>query len=342
MIPIASHAKGPGPQMQRTAVVNQKRGVGKTTTTISIGRALARPDQPGRRDHQHRRRGHRHHARQRGHGAAQQRSRRRRSRAGDPAVQSAGCRHRRLRRHPHRLPPESEPADRQRPRRRAPSPDHHRPELYSGRGVGKLLDTIDSVRERLNPLLTVAGVLINKHDKNERIHVRRAIEIREQLTAGDPPVLVMPTMVPRWTTVMRTTDANADVADFNHPAARKLLGFYQTIARVLDPSVPAPDMHAALEEVSLVTSYTPCAMPPRCRPWPARTPSRLHSTNSRSNAPRSSCTRHPRPPSSSSSSPPTRPTTRQETSWCASPQGNRRRPSRRHVSIRLSRGHPRW
>ena len=44
---------------------------------------------------------------------------------------------------------------------------------------------------------------------------------------------------------MRTTDANADVADFNHPAARKLLGFYQSIARVLDPSVPAP-----LEEVA--------------------------------------------------------------------------------------------
>ncbi len=119
------------------------------------------------------------------------------------------------------------------------------PELYSGRGVGKLLDTIDSVREQLNPLLSVAGVLINKYDKSEEIHVRRAIEIREQLTAGDPPVLVMPTVVPRWTTVMRTTDANADVADFNHPAARKLLGFYQDIARVLDPSVPAP-----LEEVS--------------------------------------------------------------------------------------------
>jgi chromosome partitioning protein len=119
------------------------------------------------------------------------------------------------------------------------------PELYSGRGVGKLLDTIDSVREQLNPLLSVAGVLINKYDRGEEIHVRRAIEIREQLTASDPPVTVMPTVVPRWTTVMRTTDANADVADFNHPAARKLLGFYQSIARVLDPSVPAP-----FEEVS--------------------------------------------------------------------------------------------
>lgn len=119
------------------------------------------------------------------------------------------------------------------------------PELYSGRGVGKLLDTIDSVREQLNPLLSVAGVLINKYDKSEEIHVRRAIEIREQLAAGDPPVLVTPTVVPRWTTVMRTTDANADLVDFNHPAARKLLGFYQSIARVLDPSVGA-----ALEEVS--------------------------------------------------------------------------------------------
>ena len=50
----------------------------------------------------------------------------------------------------------------------------------------------------------------------------------------------MPTIVPRWTTVMRTTDAGADVADFGHPAARKLLGFYAEIARtLLDPSVPA-------------------------------------------------------------------------------------------------------
>jgi chromosome partitioning protein len=115
------------------------------------------------------------------------------------------------------------------------------PELYSGRGVGKLLDTIDSVRDQLNPLITVAGVLINKYDKTEEIHVRRAIEIREQLTAGDPPVIVMPTVVPRWTTVMRTTDAGADVADFNHPAARRLLSFYQQIARALDPSVPEPE-----------------------------------------------------------------------------------------------------
>lgn len=112
------------------------------------------------------------------------------------------------------------------------------PELYSGRGVGKLLDTIDNVRDHLNPLLRVAGVLINKYDASIDIHVRRAIEIREQLTAGDPPVNVMPTVVPRWTTVMRTTDAGADVADFNHPAARKLLGFYAEIARSLDPSVP--------------------------------------------------------------------------------------------------------
>lgn len=96
------------------------------------------------------------------------------------------------------------------------------------------------MREKLNPLLRVAGVLINKYDKNEEIHVRRAVEIREQLTGGDPPVTVMPTVVPRWTTVMRTTDAGADVADFNHPAARRLLGFYQSIARVLDPSVPEP------------------------------------------------------------------------------------------------------
>jgi len=111
------------------------------------------------------------------------------------------------------------------------------PERYSGRGVGKLLDTIEGVREHLNPLLRVAGVLINKYDAREEIHVRRAIEIREQLTSGEPPITVMPTVVPRWTTVMRTTDASADIADSSHPAARKVLGFYQDIARALDPSI---------------------------------------------------------------------------------------------------------
>ncbi len=118
------------------------------------------------------------------------------------------------------------------------------PELYSGRGVGKLLDTIDGVREHLNPLLRVAGVLINKYDAREEIHVRRAVEIREQLTAGDPPITVMPTVVPRWTTVMRTTDAGADIADSNHPAARKLLGFYLDIAKALDPDMPPLDAEA--------------------------------------------------------------------------------------------------
>jgi chromosome partitioning protein len=123
------------------------------------------------------------------------------------------------------------------------------PELYSGRGVGKLLNTIDSIRDQLNPLLSVAGVLINKYDKGEEIHVRRAAEIREQLTAGDPPILVMPTVVPRWTTVMRTADAGAGVADFTHPAARRLLNWYQTIARALDPNVPEPGgLHRAPDE----------------------------------------------------------------------------------------------
>lgn len=109
------------------------------------------------------------------------------------------------------------------------------PELYSGRGVGKLLDTIDSVRQHLNPTLAIAGVLINKYDAREEIHVRRAIEIREQLTSGTPPILVMPTVVPRWTTVMRTTDSNAGVAEANHPAARKLARFYEEIAQSVAP-----------------------------------------------------------------------------------------------------------
>lgn len=116
------------------------------------------------------------------------------------------------------------------------------PELYSGRAIGKLLDTVDQVRERFNPPLTVAGVLINKFDAAEEIHRRRAQEIRERLASEDPPVVVMPTVVPRWTTVMRTTDTNAGPGDWSHPAARRMLVFYQQIARSLDPGVPEPEV----------------------------------------------------------------------------------------------------
>jgi chromosome partitioning protein len=128
------------------------------------------------------------------------------------------------------------------------------PELYSGRGVGKLLDTITGVRKLLNPTLRVAGVVINKYDRSEEIDTRRAREIREQLAAADPPVTVVPIMVPRWTTVKRASDAGADVAAANHPAARRLLAMYQSLARCLDPSVPelaaAATALPVLEEIS--------------------------------------------------------------------------------------------
>jgi chromosome partitioning protein len=107
------------------------------------------------------------------------------------------------------------------------------PELYSGRGVAKLLDTIDSVRVHLNPQLSVAGVLINKYDTAQEIHQRRAAEIRHQLSCSTPPILVLPTVIPRWTTVMRTTDGTGDVADLLHPAARKVARLYDEVARRL-------------------------------------------------------------------------------------------------------------
>lgn len=119
------------------------------------------------------------------------------------------------------------------------------PELFSARGVDKLLDTIDDVRgHHLNPSLRIVGVLINGYDGSEEIHVERAEQIRTEFAASDPPIPVLPMIVPRWTTILRTTDTSAGAGDFNHPWARRAAGIYENIARIVDPGVPA------LEEAS--------------------------------------------------------------------------------------------
>lgn len=37
--------------------------------------------------------------------------------------------------------------------------------LFSANGLSQLLDTIDNVRQYYNPPLTVAGVIVNKHEE---------------------------------------------------------------------------------------------------------------------------------------------------------------------------------
>src|SRR6476469_3509821 len=97
-------------------------------------------------------------------------------------------------------------------------------EYFSLRGVALLVDTIDKVQERLNPDLSVAGVLVTMYD-GRTVHAREVVAMLDQ-RFGDT---VYDTIVSRTVKFPETTVAGEPITSYapTSPAAQA----YQALAR---------------------------------------------------------------------------------------------------------------
>jgi chromosome partitioning protein len=97
-------------------------------------------------------------------------------------------------------------------------------EYFSLRGVALLVDTIDKVQERINPDLSVAGVLVTMYD-GRTVHAREVVAMLDQ-RFGDT---VYDTIVSRTVKFPETTVAGEPITSYapSSPAAQA----YQALAR---------------------------------------------------------------------------------------------------------------
>ena len=97
-------------------------------------------------------------------------------------------------------------------------------EYFSLRGVALLVDTIDKVQERINPDLSVAGVLVTMYD-GRTVHAREVVAMLDQ-RFGDT---VYDTIVSRTVKFPETTVAGEPITSYapSHPAAQA----YKALAR---------------------------------------------------------------------------------------------------------------
>ncbi|HVH25043.1 MAG TPA: ParA family protein, partial [Pseudonocardia sp.] len=97
-------------------------------------------------------------------------------------------------------------------------------EYFSLRGVALLVDTISKVKERINPNLSVEGVLITMYD-GRTVHSREVVGMLDQ-RFGDT---VYDTIISRTVKFPETTVAGEPITSYapTHPAAQA----YRALAR---------------------------------------------------------------------------------------------------------------
>ncbi len=99
-------------------------------------------------------------------------------------------------------------------------------EFFALRGVALLLETIEKVRDRLNPALGLDGILATMYDART-LHSREVLERVVETFRGD----VLETVIGRTVKFPDATVAGTPITDFapDHPAAEA----YRTLAREL-------------------------------------------------------------------------------------------------------------
>ena len=163
----------------------------------------------------------------------------------DRALRADPDRHRRrprpepLRLRPHRLPAVAGPAHAERAggRRRDAHPDPGG--VLRARGARQLLETVEMVRQHLNPRLVVSTILVTMYDARTRLAAGVADEVREHF--GDQ---VLRTSIPRSVRVSEAPSYGQTVMTYD-PASPGALSYLEAAREIVIKGAPASQGPAA-------------------------------------------------------------------------------------------------
>ena len=98
--------------------------------------------------------------------------------------------------------------------------------LFSANGLALLLDTIGDVREYYNPGLTVAGIVVNKHEEQTVSGRERLAELREAAQGRGIPILAP--LVPKRVVISDAADSARGLDEWGGAEAKELATIYST------------------------------------------------------------------------------------------------------------------
>lgn len=107
-------------------------------------------------------------------------------------------------------------------------------EYYALEGLGQLMATVDLIREHLNPSLTIKGVVLTMHDGRTSLSADVTTEVRRHL--GEQ---VLETVVPRSVRLAEAPSYGQSIAQYS-PASRGAIAYEAATAELLERSGMTP------------------------------------------------------------------------------------------------------
>lgn len=107
--------------------------------------------------------------------------------------------------------------------------------LFSANGLAQLLDTISDVRRYYNPLLAVAGILVNQHEERTVSGKTWLDELHQAARARDLTVLDPP--VPKRVVISDATEAARGLDEWGSVEAASLAEIYQAYLVAIEGAV---------------------------------------------------------------------------------------------------------
>lgn len=104
--------------------------------------------------------------------------------------------------------------------------------LFSANGLAQLLDTIDNVRQYYNAELTVAGIVVNKHEEQTVSGRERLAELREAAQGRGIPILTP--LVPKRVVISDAAEAARGLDEWGGVEARDLGAIYTAHLTVIE------------------------------------------------------------------------------------------------------------
>ena len=123
-------------------------------------------------------------------------------------------------------------------------------EYYALEGLGQLMATIELIREHLNPPLSMKGVILTMHDGRTSLSADVTTEVRRHL--GDA---VFTTVIPRSVRLAEAPSYGQPIARYS-PTSRGALAYQSATAELLERSgsTPGADLQQARDRYELPRS----------------------------------------------------------------------------------------